>query len=262
MIIHRVLLFLSFIQLSLSAAFPQDTNEIPYYPGERMSYNLRMGLITLGEAEISFVSDSISCGSFIHASAKSVGIARFIKDIEYTFNACMDPNTGLPKTSTRIIREGEYTNNNIVYYYHNLRPDSSIVYSKKIDSLVVPKDIFDILTGFYHFRSNYLKPGTDNFGTVVIKTFFIDAIWDLTIRYAGKETIETKYGKKECLKIMPVTKVGAFFTSTDDMTIWVTNDKQMIPVKIYVDMKVGSLTADLVKYKAPRYKSRRNKVKL
>lgn len=259
MIIHRVLLLFFFTPLSLSATFPQDTNEIPYYPGELMSYDLRMGLITLGEAEISFVSDSINCGSFIYASAKSVGVAKFIKDIEYTFNACMDPNTGLPKTSTRIIREGEYTNNNIVYYYHDLRPDSSIVYGNKIDSLVVPKNIFDILTGFYHFRSNYLKPGAGNFGTVVIKTFFIDAIWDLTIRYAGIETIETKYGKKECLKIMPVTQVGAFFNSTDDMTIWVTNDKQMIPVKIYVDLKVGSLTADLVKYKAPKFKTRKIK---
>jgi hypothetical protein len=259
MMIYRVLLLFFFIPLSLSATFTQEAKEIPCYPGELMSYDLRMGLITLGKAEISFASDSIDCGAFIYVSAKSVGFAKFIKDIEYTFNACMDQNTGLPKTSTRIIREAEYTNNNIVYYYHNLRPDSSIVYSNTIDSLVVPKDIFDILTGFYHFRTNYLNPGTGNFGTVIIKTFFIDAIWDLTIRYAGKETIETKYGKKECLKIMPVTQVGKFFDSTDDMTIWVTNDKQMIPVKIYVDLKVGSLTADLVKYKAPRFKTRKIK---
>jgi hypothetical protein len=173
----------------------------------------------------------------------------------------MDPNTGLPVTSTRKIREGDYTNNNIVFYFHTLREDSSIVYSETIDSVVVPKNIYDILTGFFHFRSNYLIPNLPGFSTVVIKTFFVDEIWDLTIRYAGKETIETIYGKKECLKLMPVTEVGQFFKTQNDMTIWVTNDKRMIPIKIHLDLKVGSLTAELKSYKPPKAKSKKIKSK-
>ncbi len=230
-------------------SFSQTKYRIPYYPGEYMKYDLKVGFFNIGESEIFFKNDSIGCGAYLHASAKSTGLIKFFKDIEYTFNTCMDQETGLPRKSKRIIREGEYYNNNEVYYYHNLREDSSIVYSEQLDSVIVPKNIFDILTGFYHFRSTFLKPGKKGFPTTTITTFFIDEIWDLTLRYAGIETIETDFGKKECMKIMPITEVGQFFDTTDDMILWVTNDRHLIPVKIWVDLKVGSLNADIVEYK-------------
>ncbi len=258
----KVLLQGSFIFVfSLMAGHSQKLDNIPYYPGEHLYYDLKVGFFTIGKADILFKGDSVPCGSFIQASAKSVGVVKFLKDIEYNFNACMDPHTGLPSTSTRIIREGEYTNNNIVHYYHTLREDSSIVYSEKIDSVVVPKNIYDILTGFFHFRSNYLYQNMPGFQTITITTFFVDEIWDLTIRYAGKETIETIYGEKECFKIMPVTEVGQFFKTENDMTIWVTNDKHLIPVKFFLDLKVGSLTATLKKYKPPKTRFKRLKTK-
>lgn len=258
--LKRVLALVFYI-ISASYLFGQYHSKIPNYSGEHLKYNLKVGLFTVGEANIFFKGDSANCGSYIQATAKSIGFVKFLKDIEYNFNSCMDPNTGLPITSTRIIREGDYTNNNVVYYYHNLRKDSSVVFSKTIDSVVVPKNIFDILTGFLHFRTNYLIPNLPGFATVVIKTFFVDEVWDLTIRYAGKETIQTIYGKKECLKLMPITEVGQFFKTENDMTIWITNDKKMIPIKIHLDLKVGSLTAELKSYHPPKGKPKKKKLK-
>ena len=217
-----------------------------------MQYDLKVGFFQVGEVEIYFKDDSSDCGSYIHASGKSTGFVKFLKDIEYTFNVCMDAESGLPSVSKRIIREGEYFNNNEVFYYHDLREDSSIVFGEELDSVVVPKNIFDILTGFYHFRSTFLKHGKKGFPTTTITTFFIDEIWELTIRYAGLEIVNTEFGKKECIKIMPITEVGRFFDSTDDMIIWATNDRHLTPVKIWVDLKVGSLTAEIKKMKRPK----------
>lgn len=226
---------------------------IPYYPNEEMIYSLRMGFLSLGEVNISFDIDSLNCGSFIRANARSTGVAKLIKDIRYDFGSCMDPSTGLPYIATRIVREGDDFDESIVFYYHDLRPDSSVVVSEQFDSLVVKKNIYDILSAFYTFRSNYNIGKIKKRKSVTLTTFFVTEVWDLTIRYDGRETLNTILGEKECLRFMPVTEVGRFFKHNDDMTIWVTNDKHRIPVKIYVDLKFGSLTADLNQYIPPAY---------
>lgn len=227
--------------------------KVPYYPGEEMNYSLHMGFLSLGKATIAFYTDSINCGSFIRVNARSTGFAKLIKNIRYDFGSCIDPSTGLPYIATRIVREGERYNESEVYYFHDLRPDSSIVYGKAIDSIVVRKNIYDILSAFYFYRANYLSGNMETVNEITLTTFFINEVWDLTIRYDGTETIKTLFGKKDCLRLMPVTEVGPYFRNNDDMTVWVTNDENKIPVKIYVDLKVGSITADLVDYNSPEF---------
>lgn len=239
-----------FLSVKQIRAQPAPVN-IPYYPGEEMNYSLHMGFLKLGKATIAFDTDSVNCGSFIRVNAQSTGIAKLIKNIRYDFGSCIDPSTGLPYIATRIVQEGEKHNESEVYYFHDLRADSSVVYSKTFDSLVVRKNIYDILSAFYFFRANYLSGNIPTLNEITLTTFFINEVWDLTIRYDGTEIVKTMFGEKDCLKLMPVTEVGPYFRDTDDMTIWVTNDEDKIPVKFYVDLKVGSVTADLVGYKEP-----------
>ncbi len=226
---------------------------IPYYPGEEMNYLLHMGFLSLGEATIEFDTDSVDCGSFIHVDARSTGLAKMIKNIRYDFGSCIDPSTGLPYIATRIVQEGEEHNESEVHYYHDLRPDSSIVYSQQLDSVVVKKNIYDILSAFYFFRANYASRKMVRHHEVTLTTFFISEVWDLRIRYDGRETISTIFGETDCLRFMPITEVGPYFRDTDDMTIWVTDDSNKIPVKIHVDLKVGSITADLRSYISPKF---------
>ena len=196
-------------------------------------------------------ADSLNCGTFIRANARSTGLAKLALNIKYEFNACVDQSTGLPYIATRIIREGNRMSESEVYYYHDLRPDSSIVYSKSFDSLVVEKNIFDMLTGFYYFRSNYASRSLAKSQSVTLVTFVVSEVWPLTVHYAGEETIKTIFGPVDCLKFMPETEVGTYFRDSDDMIIWVTNDQRKIPVKIYIDLRVGSITADLKEYVDP-----------
>jgi len=242
-----------FLLISLRIAAQPAPDRIPYYPGEKMDYLLHMGFLSLGKATIAFDADSVNCGSFIRVDARSTGIGKLIKNIRYDFGSCIDQETGLPYIATRTVLEGERHHESEVYYYHDIRPDSSIVYSQVFDSLIVKKNIYDILSAFYFFRTNYATKSMDHQGQVTLTTFFIDEVWDLTIRYDGTETIKTLFGEMDCLRFMPVTEVGPYFRDTDDMVIWVTNDKQKIPVKIYVDLKVGSITADLKHYVSPRF---------
>ena len=145
----------------------------------------------------------------------------------------------------------------VLYIDHLSREDSSLVYSTKTDTVVVPKNIFDLLSGFYHYRTNCLNDKLPLDHTFSATTFFIDEVWDLKIRYCGKETVKTVYGPIECLKIKPVTIIGHFFHTADAMSIWLANYGRYIPVKFTVDLKLGTLVGNISGY---RFEGVENKI--
>ena len=100
-------------------------------------------------------------------------------------------------------------------------------------------------------QRNYLNDSDLNGGEVVIKTYYTDRLRDLRIRYAGVETIKTKYGEIDCFKCNPVTVVGKFFRHEDDMAIWFTKDGYSTPIKIRLNLKIGSIVGELVSYQKP-----------
>jgi hypothetical protein len=237
------------ILLCLSYTSPH-IGEIPDYYGEEMSYNVRISLFNIGKATILF-KDKGDCNSYIRAEAESTGITRIFVTLHYLFDCCMNSSTGLPEKITRSLLENDFFVYNEVRFDHQSRKDSTVLYSQLSGKKVVPKNILDILTGFYHFRKSYIKQCLIDKKDVVLKTYFTDEVWDLRIRYAGRETINTMFGEVRCIKFKPVTIVGRFFRHDDDMTIWITDDQYNIPVRIRLELKIGHMVGELVEYKAP-----------
>ncbi|MEN8227451.1 MAG: DUF3108 domain-containing protein [Bacteroidota bacterium] len=229
--------------------------EVPDYSGEVMHYRLKYGIFNIGFASISCLEDSTGCGYSIKAEAQSSGWVKIFKDLDYRFECCMDLATGLPNSAIRSLRDGSYNLYNELIFDQYSRIDSAIVFSQMSGKHVVSKNIYDILTGFYHFRMNLLTESTSKGEDVVIKTFFTDELWDLRIRYAGEETIKIKHGQVACYKYNPVTVVGRYFRHDDDMDVWFTKDVIHIPVKIRLNLKIGAINGELISYQKPKYKS-------
>ena len=225
-------------------------SEFAYFPIERVDFSLNYGILKIGDAHIELGFDQKCAGAFLHTDARSSGLVKLFKDIHYRYECCMDTLTGLPISDSRILIEDDYVDIGTVYYDHVSRSDSSLIYSKKTDTLAVPKNIYDLLSGFYHYRTNHLGDNLPLNNTVTTTTFFIDDIWDLTIRYCGKEIIDTKYGPIECLKVKPVTVIGHFFRTNDAVTIWFANNGEYIPVKFSIDLKVGTLYGKITDYRS------------
>ncbi len=248
----RVLIVFVFL-FSKATLFSQKKDiVVPNYQQEIMNYSLKLGFLNIGDATIKFISTNNCNGAKIHAEAKSSGFVKMFKDIHYKFESCMDTTTGLPSLASRRITEDDFSSLNEVDYFHTLRMDSSVIYSQETDSLVVPKNIFDILTGCYYFRANCITQDLPVGHADTIVTFFIDEVWDLIIRYAGEETIKTKFGMVKCMKFMPVTEVSRFFKGHDDLSIWVTKSGRNIPVRFEINLRVGSLIAEIDSYQAPK----------
>ena len=64
----------------------------------------------------------------------------------------------------------------------------------------------------------------------------------------GKEVIKSDIGKIRCIKLRPQLVIDRVFKDEDDMTIWVSDDANKIPVRVQADIYVGSLKVDLSSY--------------
>jgi hypothetical protein len=71
--------------------------------------------------------------------------------------------------------------------------------------------------------------------------YFSDEVFPFRFVYNGKETIKTKLGKISCLKISPVVQVGRVFKNSDDLTIWLSDDCNFIPILIRLDIRVAGI---------------------
>ena len=79
---------------------------------------------------------------------------------------------------------------------------------------------------------------------------FLDSqIYPFKLRFLGKEILETKIGAVKTLKFRPLVQTGRIFKAQESVTIWITADKNKIPIKMKANLSVGSLRADLEAYK-------------
>ncbi|HEV9036356.1 MAG TPA: DUF3108 domain-containing protein, partial [Puia sp.] len=78
-------------------------------------------------------------------------------------------------------------------------------------------------------------------------------VYHLYIRYLGKETIRTAYGKFRTIKFKPLLVKGTMFQGGEKMTVWVTDDPNHIAVRVESPITVGKVRVDMIMYHNPRY---------
>jgi len=55
------------------------------------------------------------------------------------------------------------------------------------------------------------------------------------------------------LKFRPYVMAGRVFKEEESLTLWVSNDKNKVPLRIKANLAVGSLRADLDAFKGLKY---------
>ena len=80
-----------------------------------------------------------------------------------------------------------------------------------------------------------------------------DGIFKFRLKYLGREVLNTKFGKVECLKFRPIVQSGRVFKEEESLSLWVSNDRNKIPIRIQADLMVGSIKADLDGYNSLKH---------
>jgi hypothetical protein len=83
--------------------------------------------------------------------------------------------------------------------------------------------------------------------------FFDEENYEFKLKFLGRETIKTEFGKINTLIFRPYVMAGRVFKEQESLTLWVSEDENKIPLRIKADLAVGSLRADLESFKGLKH---------
>jgi len=225
---------------------PPIKHNTAFVAGEKITYQIKYGFIVGGITTLSLEEVTYKGKSVFHAFAigETTGMAETIYGVKDIYESWFDKNTNLPYKQVRNIKEGHYKQYNEVTYNRK----NNTVESQLSGVHQVPENILDLSSTFYYIRRidfSKIKEGD----VVLVNMYFADEIFPFRLRYRGKETVRTKFGKISCLKISPVVETGRMFKKDDDLTVWFTDDDNRLPVMVRMDIRiVGNVFLKLVNY--------------
>ncbi|WP_179343257.1 DUF3108 domain-containing protein [Winogradskyella ursingii] len=218
----------------------------------RMSYS---GWFKAGEATLKVDEKELNGKKVYHVvgKGKTTGLANAFFKVRDRYESYFDKETGAPYKFIRKIDEGGHTKDIEIDFKHRER--KAVVNNKKhkeVKTIATEQDVQDMVSMYYYLRNNIdiatLREGDE------IKTnmFFDEENYGFKLKYLGKETINVDVNgsdvKVNTLRFRPYVMAGRVFKEEESLTLWVSADKNKIPLKIKADLAVGSLRADLVKF--------------
>lgn len=248
-----------FLLLLLSTSFStkHEFKSVTYIPGEKLVYVAHFGWLNAGKATLTIRDSVFEDQELYYAVAKAytIGVADKLFKVRDVYESFFRPENNQTYLAIRNINEGRYKYYNEVRYNYK---DKKVL-SQKSGEQDVPENIMDLLGAFYYFRES-MTDRIQNIGDeLILDTYFADEIFPLKVRYVGNEKIKTKLGKFDAMKFSPVVEPGRIFDSEDDVTIWISKDKNHIPLRVRVDLIIGSIKCDLVEYSGLQYKIQKRK---
>jgi hypothetical protein len=163
------------------------------------------------------------------------------------YESYVDTATMLPMKFLRNVDEGGHK------IYNN------VTFNQKTNTAVSTNGVFkitdcmqDVVSAMYYARNiNFDKYKPND--KIPFDMFLDDEIYHLYIRYMGRETIKTKYGKFRAIKFKPLLVKGTMFEGGEKMTAWVSDDPNRLLLRVESPISVGSVKVDMMGYKNLRY---------
>lgn len=237
---------LNFVEAEHDYEFRKVSNRA-FAPGERTDYVVHYGIIDAGTASLQVMDydKQIKGRDVIKVIGKgrSQGAFDWFFKVRDHYETYIDEESIIPWLFIRDIHEGGYEfSQNYKFFQHK-----GIVRTQKQRNHEVPANIQDMLSAAFYARTMDLR--SLNKGDVVsVMTFVDDELFDLKIRFDGRETIKIRNGKYRCLKFRPVIQTGRIFKTSEDMCVWISDDENKIPILCKTDILVGSIKVELSHY--------------
>ncbi len=249
----KLLIYITILAVQFSVA----QNNSSFGEGEwfkfRMSYS---GWLKAGNATLSVNETKLEGRDVYHVTGKgwTSGMIKWFFKVKDRYESYFDIKTLLPYKFIRDIDEGGHTKNLEIKFDQS--NNKAYVVDKKNNTNKVfdtSPNIQDMVSTYYYLRNkldvNKLKVGDE----VRVDMFFDEENYGFKLQYLGEETINTDFGDIETLKFRPYVMAGRVFKEEESLTLWVTKDKNKLPLRIKADLRVGSLRADLEAFKGLKH---------
>lgn len=217
-----------------------------FKPGEVLKFRVHYGFIDAGVATLEVKEEMKKIGDrecyHVVGSGESVGAFDWFFKVRDRYESIIDKKAMIPWLFFRRVDEGGYKINQNVSFDHYRDSAKS---DKK--TIAIPEYSQDMISAFYYARTMNLSHAKEG-DVFPIPGYLDDEAVPLNFRFIGRETIRSKVGKIKCLKLRPMLQEGRVFKDNEDMTVWLSDDVNHVPVRIQTDVLVGSIKMELVSY--------------
>ncbi len=213
--------------------------------GEKLTFDVKYGFVTAGIATMAIPRiRKISGREAYNITFKVNSVPSFdwIYKVRDRYETYMDVEGLFPWRFEQHIREGGYSRDFAAFF--DQRKGKAKTTEGEYD---IPKYVNDIVSAFYLARTydySHMKVGDK----IHLKNFYKDKVYDLDVRYLGKEQVEVPAGTFNCVIVEPLVQEGGLFKSEGNIIIWLTDDELKVPVKVKTKVIIGSIDAYLTGY--------------
>jgi len=225
-----------------SSLFGQNVeHDIPFKSGEWLKFRLHYGVLNAGFAtlEIENKNDEF----VIKGDGWTVGMFKWFFKVKDHYETHIDNSTILPNYFVRDVNEGGYKINRTIDFDRNKL--TATIKDKKgdrrADSIYsISKYTGDMISSFYYARQ--FSADTLKINDLLNFDVFMDyEVFKFSLKFLGREVLDTDFGKIKCLKFVPLVQSGRVFKEDEGVILWVSDDKNKVPIRLKSDLRVGSI---------------------
>ncbi|MEJ2105515.1 MAG: DUF3108 domain-containing protein [Ignavibacteriaceae bacterium] len=213
--------------------------------GEKLTFDVDYGFVTAGVAVMQIPRiKKISGREAYHITFEVNTVPSF--DVFYKvrdrYETYVDVEGLFPWRFEQHIREGGYTRDFSAFF--DQRKGKAKTSEGEYE---IPKYVNDIVSAFYYARTlDYSNMKVNDL--IHLHNFYKNKVYDLDVKYLGKETIDVPAGKFDCIVVEPLVKEGGLFKHEGNIIVWLTDDELKMPVKVRTKVVIGHVEAKLTKY--------------
>jgi len=256
---HGILLLSLFFYFGLPGySFGQEMRKVEnsaFSPGEKLVFrayysSALTGNVTAGEASLEVQQRSEMIGGRstmpVIGLMRTRGLFNLFFRVNNRFESYIDRSAIAPLLFIRRVEEGKYRKSQDVMFNH-----FDQVAVSNSGTLPIPAYVQDIISAFYFARTyEFENPQVgDEFN---VDFFLDDSVYVTRIVFDGYERINTRLGTFNTLRFKPMVLSGKVFSQPYPMTLWISDDKNRVPLLVESGLVVGSVKLELSEYQGLR----------
>ncbi|MCE1188943.1 MAG: DUF3108 domain-containing protein [Ignavibacteria bacterium] len=249
---NKLFITLCIIGITIQAMYPlgpgdefRKLENKAFRPGEKLTFDVKYGFVTAGIAYMTVPrARKISARDAYQVTFEVNSVSSFdwIFKVRDKYETYIDADGLFPWRFEQHVREGSYSRDFSAFFDHRKMKAKT-----SEGDYTIPKYVNDVVSAFYLVRTmdfSKSKPGD----RVKLYNFFKDKVYDLDVKYVGKERIKVSAGTFDCIIVEPMVLEGGLFKSDGNILIWLSNDDAKIPVKVKTKIVIGSIDAELTAF--------------
>jgi hypothetical protein len=221
-----------------------------FQPGEKITftvfYNVVGMYVNAGTATLSTNQEKYGTANAYHVVAEGITNKKYdwIFKVRDRYESYFEKETFKSLKFKRKVHEGDIKYEDEVIFSHANNSSTAI---SKDKNYKVPGSVLDVINAIFYARNiDYNAYKKDD--KIGFNMFLDNQVYNMYIRYLGKEKIHTRYGTFNAIKLRPLLLKGSIFEGGEKMTLWVTDDANHIPVRVESRIAVGSIKVDMMDY--------------